>query len=152
MQTPLSFRVYPGSSRCAGLYAVVTVYPTLRALREAVRELDRRDRVGRPTADRNRLSGLCVAIIERRRRDQKLLPCFAWVYLSRTALGMSTITHECVHAGLRYLARLGVDSLLTAHANVPTWRTREETLANAVDQMASQIVLGCRRAGIMRQG
>lgn len=147
--TPVCFYVYP--KKGSRLRAKVFVYPTLRDMRNAVAALDSMDTSGSkwPSRLRSRLGGHTAGITERHRKTKRITPTFAWIFIADRTLRMGTITHECVHAACRYLARTGVESLPTNRGGVGNVAAKEEQLAYAIDAMAQQVVHRCRERGLI---
>lgn len=145
-----AFPVYPRPK--GRLYIRVEIYATCEALQQAVRA---EARVGGTRYRTRGLIAMVAGLTERRgpTYNHELLPCFAIMRLPATHLTMSTITHECFHATMRWAARVGIavlDTNGTANGNnnlkwpVPV-QTAEEDCATAIDEIARQIVWRCTR-------
>lgn len=125
---PLTFtHVVPDTRRRYDVQ--IEVYPTLPAMRAAVRaDLAFSQRRGR-TFD---LLGYCVGNEEyrktptgRRRRGRAI----AIIRLAKTHLTVATITHECLHAALRYLDHEKIAAIPTdgRHGNVTARQAVRDT-------------------------
>lgn len=148
MSDVVTFRVYPEAH--SALYAKVYIYPTLARLRRGVRELDTLSTTGTryPSTLLNKTIGHTCGITITRRRDNRKLPVFAYVYLSATQLGMGVVTHECVHAACRWMARRKVP--LLSFVRVREYQDpKEERFASGVDRMAAQVVRKARTRGVL---
>lgn len=98
---PITFRIYPEKGT---RYALVTVWPTKRAMQNAMRRGG--SRPGRHT------QAFCtgVEVIQiRKGRPQRKLGIFAEVNFHRNRLGMEVITHELFHATIAYGRRIKFD-------------------------------------------
>jgi hypothetical protein len=138
----------------ARLQVRVFIYPTLNAMRHAVRAFDYLSRLpkavcrrGGPTA---RLGGCCYGVTERGRISRRIGPTFAVILLSATRLGIGTLSHEVFHATGRYLARKKIGPYRLDVERGQTDHKAEELAAGAHDEMMQQLVRALYARKILR--
>jgi len=102
----IGFRVRPDPDRPE--YYEIRVYPTLKAMRAALRRKDRR--LGRSGTGWDRTAGCCVAFTRQRMAGRRWisLPQLGIVYLCRPRLGAGAVAHELAHAAVNWARRRGI--------------------------------------------
>lgn len=151
---PLTWtHIWPDKIRYPRIDLRVEVYATLADLRKVVRA---DHAAGHERSVVRGLLGYCVGVQEYyrdRRGRRRRTPTCAIIRLSRTCLGMETITHEAFHATLRWAERIGITSLptddctsnLTAGIADRHNTSPEETLAGVHGRICRLLVTALRR-------
>lgn len=94
--------------------------------------------------------GLCNACD--RRRKGKLLNQLGTIYLHQRRLGGSVVSHEAVHAAMRYLERKGIDLNKKTSVAPGLVFQEEEDLCYAVGEIVKQIYEHVYDSKIARPG
>ncbi len=131
----------------------VFIYPSLVEMRRAVVRTDRIMRTVNANTRRSgptrRLQGICYGLVERGHVSRRVRPTFAMILLSRTCLGIGTLSHEVWHATCRYLDRRKIRPYRTDFERPQEDQDLEERAARAHDEMMQQLVRGLYRKKVL---
>lgn len=135
-----AFVIRPGHR--SRLHALVEVYASVSAFRRRVREDAKTD--GTPMRTRG-LVGCCYGVTERDRKTKRKTGLFAILKFPRQHLTMSTLTHECFHATMRWAERKGLGAIETkagrSNMRQPTAPlSLEEQCATVHDRLCAGLV------------
>lgn len=133
------------------LSVIVEIYRTTGEFRRTARAEAKRARTRYRTRG---LVGMCCGVTIRGRKSRRVFPQFAIIRIPKNHLTMTTITHECFHATMRWAERRGIRAIPTGGgpSNMrPYMRdlSIEERAATVHDRLCRRVVRQLERRGLL---
>lgn len=145
---PMTFRVYP-TPRRSGLYAIVRVFRTHKAMLQTVRAEDKRDGLTERIPDDTRGCVQTFVVRNRTRGGKwKTTQLMCVVNLYRARLGMVVLAHEFGHAMFAWAKRKRLPGTFAGREDMDV----EEMVLHAQSEMLRQFMVTAEKRGLYGKG